>query len=400
MLFYNMALSNYKSIILNDTLKFDLIIKGQGVFIFSNNDTQEDCYFKIYNEDKTDGLKIRFTKDNVKVIKIGSSKKLNDKNNNKGLIDSKGAYYWFSIDSQNQRLYAGIGEVRLDTIIYNYNLKHSNKLFLESLISIEISKKSKFMKQVKLLRDPVISTIPLLVKDTNELTMNDIASGSYLPNANLSMIAQKLYNCISGKKFVINDDDFPDFTKAIEYSIITEGLWCNKTLKKKSTEFNKDKPNIWETYLRITIGENNGESPGIPYVMEIWPIGHYSPIHSHSSANAVIRVLHGKINVDLYPYLCGEKDGVKPFATKEFYKDDITWISPTLNQTHKLTNLPNSKDTCITIQCYMYELEDTLHYDYFDYINTNGKINKYEPDSDMDFMNFKQLMKQEWSERK
>lgn len=400
MLFYNMALSNYKSIILNDTLKFDLMIKGQGVFIFSNNDSQEDCYFKIYNEDKTDGLKIRFTKDNVKVIKIGSSKKLNDKNNNKGLIDSKGAYYWFSIDSQNQRLYAGIGEVRLDTIIYNYNLKHSDKLFLESLISIEISKKSKFMKQVKLLRDPVISTIPLLVKDTNELTMNDIASGSYLPNANLSMIAQKLYNCISGKKFVINDNDFPDFTKAIEYSIITEGLWCNKTLKKKSTEFNKDKPNIWETYLRITIGENNGESPGIPYVMEIWPIGHYSPIHSHSSANAVIRVLHGKINVDLYPYLCGEKDGVKPFATKEFYKDDITWISPTLNQTHKLTNLPNSKDTCITIQCYMYELEDTLHYDYFDYINTNGKINKYEPDSDMDFMNFKQLMKQEWSERK
>lgn len=395
-----MALSNYKSIILNDTLKFDLIIKGQGVLIFSNNDSQEDSYFKIYNEDKTDGLKITFTKDNVKVIKIGSSKRLNDKNNKKGLIDSKGAYYWFSIDSQNQRLYAGIGEVRLDTIIYNYNLKHSDKLFLESIVSIEISKKSKFMKQLKLLRDPVISNIPMLVKDTNELSMNDIASGLYLPSANLSMIAQKLYNCISGKKFVINDDDFPDFTKAIEYSIITEGLWCNKTLKKKSTEFNKDKPNIWETYLRITIGENNGESPGIPYVMEIWPSGHYSPIHSHSSANAVIRVLHGEINVDLYPYLCGEKDGVKPFATKEFYKDDITWISPTLNQTHKLTNLPESKDTCITIQCYMYELEDTLHYDYFDYININGKINKYEPDSDMDFMKFKQLMKEEWSKRK
>ena len=394
-----MALSKYKSIILNDILNFDLIIKGQGVLIFSNNDSLEDCYFKIYNDEKKDGLKIIYTKDNVKVIKIGSSKRLNDKNNNKGLIDSKGAYYWFSIDSQNQRLYAGIGEVRLDTIIYNYNLKHSDKLFLESIVSMEISKKSKFMKQLKLLRDPVISTIPLLVKDTNELTMNDIASGAYLPSANLSMIAQKLYNCISGKKFVINDDDFPDFTKAIEYSIITEGLWCNKTLKRKSTEFNKDKPNISETYLRITIGENNGESPGIPYVMEIWPIGHYSPIHSHSSANAVIRVLHGKINVDLYPYLCGEKNDVKPFATKEFYEGDITWISPTLNQTHKLTNLPESKDTCITIQCYMYELEDTLHYDYFDYININGKINKYEPDSDMEFMKFKQLMKEEWSKR-
>ena len=139
-----MALSKYKSIILNDILNFDLIIKGQGVLIFSNNDSLEDCYFKIYNDEKKDGLKIIFTKDNVKVIKIGSSKRLNDKNNNKGLIDSKGAYYWFSIDSQNQRLYAGIGEVRLDTIIYNYNLKHSDKLFLESIVSMEISKKSKF----------------------------------------------------------------------------------------------------------------------------------------------------------------------------------------------------------------------------------------------------------------
>ena len=394
-----MVLSNYKSIILNDLLKFDLIIKGQGVFIFSNNDTLEDCYFKLYNEDKTDGLKIRFTKDNVKITKISSSKQLKDKNNKKGLIDSKGAYYWFSVDSQNQRLYAGIGEVRLDTVIYNYNLKHSDKLFLESILSVEISKKSKFMKQLKLLRDPVISNIPMLVKDTNDLTMNDIASGLYLPSANLSVISHKLYNCISGKKFVINDDDFPDFSKAIEYSIITEGCWCNKTLQNKSTEFNKDKPNISETYLRITIGENNGESPGIPYVMEIWPIGHYSPIHSHSAANAIIRVLHGKINVDLYPYLCGEKDGVKPFATQQFSKDDITWISPTLNQTHKLTNLPENKDTCITIQCYMYDLEDTLHYDYFDYVNAKGKINKYEPDSDMDFVKFKQLMKEEWQKK-
>jgi len=73
-----MALSNYKSIILNDLLKFNLIIKGQGVFIFSNNDTIEDCYFKLYNEDKTDGLKIKFTKDNVKITKISSSKQLKD----------------------------------------------------------------------------------------------------------------------------------------------------------------------------------------------------------------------------------------------------------------------------------------------------------------------------------
>jgi hypothetical protein len=393
-------LSKVKSVILNDILHFDLLIKGQGVFIFNNNNNINDnCYFNLHNKDKTDGLKIKFTKNYVKVQKISTEEYFIDENNNKGLINSKGAYYWFSIDSQNQKLYAGIGEVRLETVIYKYNLTHDDKLFLESIVSIQILEKSKSLKQMKLLRDPFMSTIPLIIKNTNELTMNDIASGLYLPSANLSTIGQKLFNCISGKKFILDDVDFPDFSKAIEYSIKTEGLWFNKTLLKKSTEFNKDKPNILETYLRITIGENNGESPGIPYVMEIWPVRHYSPIHSHSSANAIIRVLHGKINVDLYAYLCDEKDGIKPFASKEFVKDEITWISPTLNQTHKLTNLEGNSDTCITIQCYMYDLEDILHYDYFDYININGHIEQYEPDSDMEFMKFKQLMKEEWNNR-
>ena len=392
-------LSKIKSLILQDIQKFELIVRGQGVFIFNNNDKQDNCYFNLYNKTKTDGLKVKFTKDEIKIIRILDSKCLKDINNNKGLIDLKGAYYWFSIDCQNQILYAGIGEVRLETVIYKYKLTHDDKSFLESIVSIEILEKSKFLKQIKLLRDPVTKNVPLLVKNTNELTMNDIASGLYLPSANLSTISQKLFNCISGKKFILDDGDFPDFSKAIEYSIKTKGLWCNKTLRRKSTEFNKDKPNILETYLRITIGENNGESPGIPYVMEIWPRGHYSPIHGHSSANAIIRVLHGKINVDLYPYLCGEKDGVKPFSSKEFVKDEITWISSTLNQTHKLTNLEKNPDTCITIQCYMYDLEDTLHYDYFDYININGDIEQYEPDSDMEFMKFKQLMKEEWENR-
>jgi hypothetical protein len=149
-----MALSNYKSIILNDILKFDLIIKGQGVFIFSNNDTQEDCYFKLYNEDKTDGLKIKFTKNNVKITKISSSKQLKDKNNKKGLIDSKGAYYWFSIDSQNQKLQAGVGEPRIENIVYTYQFANSdktlwetNKSFLEDLVSVNVRQFSRQLQE-------------------------------------------------------------------------------------------------------------------------------------------------------------------------------------------------------------------------------------------------------------
>jgi len=88
---------------------------------------------------------------------------------------------------------------------------------------------------------------------TDDLTIDDIARGYYMPKANLSLTSQKLYDCISGKRFILNDIDFPDFSKAIERSIATPGLWCNTTLKNKSQEFSRDKPNILETYLRIMV---------------------------------------------------------------------------------------------------------------------------------------------------
>jgi hypothetical protein len=46
----------------------------------------------------------------------------------------------------------------------------------------------------------------------------------------------------------------------------------------------------------------------------------------------------------------------------------------------------------------MYETMNSNHYDYFDYIDSDGNIQKYEPDSDMDFIDFKNLMKKEWDE--
>jgi hypothetical protein len=316
-----------------------------------------------------------------------------DPNNKRGISNVTGAYYWFSIDSQNQRLYAGIGEPRKETIIYQFQLQHANKKLLEDLVLVNGTN----MQITTLLRDPITATVPLLVKDTNDLSMESIASGKYMPKANLSQTSQKLYDCISGKNFVLNTPDFPDFTKAIEYSLATPGLWCHKTIKKKATEFDKDKPNYKETYLRITLGENNGESPGIPYVMEIWPVAHFSPIHNHGGSTAIIRVLHGSINVSLFPFL-GD-DTVEPFAKADFNVGDITWISPSLNQVHQLKNLEVNTDTCITIQCYMYESSDIAHYDYFDYLDGSSAKQQFEPDSDMEFIKFKAKMKEEWSER-
>lgn len=380
-----------------------LPVHGQGVFVFNHVMKANPCTFVFVNGDQNNGLRVEFTESAVAVCEAASLKPLVDSNNKTGLSTHAGAYYWFSLDSQNQRLYAGVGEPRLETAIYSYKFpvgtkatRESNKLFLESLTGVFYGKE---LTLIRMIKDPITASIPLVVKHMDALTMDHIASAAAMPIANLPAICQKLYNCIAGKNFRLDTPDFPDFPQAIEYSIRTPGMWCYNKLLDKSREFNPDKPDVRETYLRITLGENNGESPGIPYVMEIWPVGHYSPIHSHANASAIIRVLNGEINVSLYPFLCAEKDGVPPFAAATFQKDEIAWITPTLNQTHKLLNLPTNSYTCITIQCYMYTERDTRHYDYFDYLDADGAQQQYEPDSDMDYLDFKALIKSEWDAR-
>ena len=385
-----------KRLVLNKYIdKVNLIMHGQGVILF---DAHGPCILNFCDASGVVGLKVSFTECAVHADMLPSNEPLIDKSNSQGLTCKKGAYYWVSLDSQNQRLIAGIGEARTETMIYSYQFpvdknSLSRKLFLESLVCATF----KNLQATSILRDPITRKIPLLVKDTNALTMESISQNTHMPKVNLSAISQKLHDCIAGKHFRLDTRDFPNFVKAIEYSINTPGKWCYERLKEKATEFSKDKPNYEETYLRITLGENNGESPGIPYVMEIWPVGHYSPIHNHGSSSAIIRVLSGGINVSLFPFLSSDAC-VEPFAIANFKKDDVTWISPTLNQVHQLKNL--GSNTCITIQCYMYENGDSSHYDYFDYIDANAAIKQFEPDSDMGFMDFKRLMKKEWSERK
>ena len=48
----------------------------------------------------------------------------------------------------------------------------------------------------------------------------------------------------------------------------------------------------------------------------------------------------------------------------------------------------------------MYENHDKVHYDYFDYLDADGKTQQYEPDSDMGFLEFKKTMKAEWKGRR
>ena len=376
----------------------DLPVHGQVTYLFTTPlGSETPAKFQFINKN-SGKIKIEITNEsfNMSII-VDNQKPAIQVNSKTGLIPAKNVFYWVSLDSQHQAIKFGIGEARLETVKFAYNLltdspnlqePESYKKFFESLSTI---KNTSNIKPIKLLRDPIINPVPLKIKRIDELTMSDIAECKYIPNAFLTQINQQLFNCISGKNFVLDDDYFPDFSKAIQHSIITEGCWCYKKLQEKSTEFNPDKPNINETYLRITLGRNSGESPGIPYVMEIWPSNNYSPIHSHADSNAVIRVLHGSINVTLFPFL----GTTEPFSEADFEKDDITWLSPELNQIHQLRN--NTDDVCITIQCYMYGLDNEKHYDYFDYLDDNKKIVQYEPDSDSDFVKFKEIIRTEWN---
>ena len=386
-----------KAVSASDLETLHLLVKGQGIFIFSNQNSMEPATFSLYNQDPTDGLLIQFTPQQVSVKVAFNQKELIDPENSVGLINLEGAYYWFSIDYQNGLLYAGIGEARIEDVSYKFALETTseNRNFLESLYHIDIQTPSQ-INPLRIIRDPIRDKVPLKVIDREHITIEDLAANRFLPAPALSPVGQQLYYTISGPKFVLNTPDFPCFSAAIQRSIDTPGLWCYNKLREKSTEFNPNEPNLLETYLRITLDQNNGESPGIPNVIEIWPYLHYSPIHNHSSANAIIRVLSGEINVTLYPFL---SDKIKPFGNTSFKKNEVTWISPTLNQVHMLKNIASDKKACITIQCYMYGKDDLIHYDYFDYVNSDGKIEQYLPDSDMDFLEFKALMKKEWNNR-
>lgn len=381
---------------------YSIPVAGQGVFVFSCADYEQSlannsAMSMLYsNTDKSDGLRVELRQNAISLFQISTGAELAKAE--VGLVPSKRAYYWISLDALNGILYFGIGEARIDNMKLKCTFEKLDKgkvgAFLKNLKTIEYEEE--VTHALRYLRDPISDKkVPLVVKNTDELTMDDIAASKYMPKANLSSTGQKLYDNISGKRFILDDQDFPNFSEAIKESIYDPNGWCYKKLEEKATEFGQ-KPNPDETYLRITLGENNGESPGVPYVMEIWPAGHYSPVHNHAGANAIIRVLHGQIHVTLFPYL----GAPEPFGNADFYKEEITWISPVLNQIHRLKNITTDKEPCITIQCYMYDSEDDNHYGYFDYIeDDSSEEGHFEPNSDMEFLEFKMKMKEEWQSR-
>ena len=259
----------------------------------------------------------------------------------------------------------------------------------ESLVDVE--------SKVLFDRCPLVKNWPPFVIDSSQLTLFYIDSNQYTFSASLPRACRELYENIALSKNV--DLDWPSvpgkpkLTDAIRYSIITPGKILYEKLKEKSDEFGDD-PHM--CYLRVTLGLTRGDSPGVPYVLEIWPSGNYSPKHNHGNAHAVIRVMHGSLNVKIFNKpLCRD---TKPLKVITISKGDVTWISPNWYQTHQLIN-DVSGDYCATIQCYKYGDDDDTQWPYFDYFDEKQTISEFLPNSDFEYTKLREDLLNEYDAR-
>lgn len=229
---------------------------------------------------------------------------------------------------------------------------------------------------------PLIVNWPFAVKKSSEASLFELDENNHIFTGSLPPECQELYTNISSTKIELDwmpSDQKYHLSDAIRFSLETEGKVLNEKLKCKKMK-----------YIRVTIGPSRASSPGIPYVLELWPKNNGSPVHCHGNSYGVIKVLHGGIRVEIYND--DMKTMIKSFNVK---KGDITWMSPHWYQSHRLFN--DTADFCATIQCYRYGIADTKMWPYFDYVNDDGSPGEFLPNSDFTFSELHRTVLDEYS---
>lgn len=192
---------------------------------------------------------------------------------------------------------------------------------------------------------------------------------------------RRLYQIARSQNLKLTDEE----ANAINYSIESEGCSLNVTLKAKAKK-SFGASDSRTAYVRVTFDYIDGGAPGQPYVFEIWPKGHFSPIHNHGDTVAVIKMLHGSLKSEWYNPLSDEvNEELKPAMVGNIVKGDITWMTPCYYQTHKLIN-ENSTTAAMSIQSYAHVETVSNHSESFNYILPNeGKLKRFYPNSDYTF---------------
>lgn len=283
---------------------------------------------------------------------------------------------------------ARLREMRMTSSPLGVNETITSNLWSSILSASELAARVDVEKKVSFYPHPLTYNWSPFVLDSSKATLPELANNRFVLSASLPETCQELYANVASPDVALDwPHSIPRLSDAINYSISTEGKILYEKLKEKGQDHGM-------SYLRVTLGPNRGSSPGVPYVLEIWPANSKSPIHNHGNAYAVIKVLHGAIKVTIYNKTWNSEDKQQELTSFTAKQGDVTWISPNWFQTHKLTN-ESSNMYCATIQCYKYGCEEELMWPYFDYLD--GKtVKEFLPDSDFDYTELREDLLEEY----
>ena len=288
------------------------------------------------------------------------------------------------ISCYKTKVQVGVNEVRKENIVFTEEFAEQKNIKYIALCETAYFRCTYFSYS----KFPFLQNIPLLI--TSNSTLTELDKNVSVKVNHLSKEIQELYADIVDIE--LDTSDFPDFSDAINHSLVTEGALCYEKLKEKSGEFGAD--NLQQTYIRISLNVNKADSPGTPLILELWSGQHYSPIHQHSNCNAVIKILHGSLTLKTFRSLCDTKE---PLDNLHLSKNQITWLDSKHYQTHQLVNHNVHGNMCATLNYYMYDHDDNTHYEYFDYKDDKSEIQQFEPKSDFTFSEFKLKILEEWN---
>lgn len=364
-------------------------IKGQGTVSVCPASLDNELRIVLSGQgDDCIGLTVGRQRLSLWLRQAGAQTLLDEKTDPALLLDpaATGRPYWLSLDSNNGRIRYGKGEMLRELMLFEYGWADGDsplKRFARDLARVRVEGAQ--VDHLRILDMPVnLSPSPHIIAAA-EVTMELIAANSASVIDDLPAACRRLYANVSGPGMNLAPKDFPEFAQAIQYSIATPGALCHEKLREKDPEFG---------YLRVTLDTNMGDSPGQPYVLEIWPAGNGSPIHDHGRACAVIKVLHGQIQVSWFSALSPAIG--QPWGSTVAHAGEVTFLTPDYYQIHRLFNpSPKGGSFCATIQCYRYPDDDLRHDEYFDYIE-DGHVKQFLPDSDWTYLAFKEAIRQEW----
>jgi len=363
-------------------------IKGQGTVSVSPKVIDKELRIMLSTADgDCVGLTVSKEKAQLWMKKVGGTEtSLKESTDPKHLLDNVAQPYWMSLDTINQCLRYGKGEMLSQLVLREHTWADSEIEFSKDIQDIRIAGTQ--IDRMRIMNVPVtLSPSPYIIP-SSQVTMEIIANNSASVIDSLPPACKRLYASVSGPGINLAPLDFPEFAQAIQHSIVTPGALCHQKLREKMQK------NPEFGYLRVTLESNAGDSPGQPYVLEIWPAGHRSPIHRHGNACAVIKVLHGQIKISWFSALSPQIS--EPWGSTIAHAGDITFLTPDYYQTHQLLNpSPKGGSFCATIQCYRYPDDDSEHYSDFDFIE-DGKVVHHPPVPDWTYLDFKKAIQKEW----